>query len=163
MLHTYQGVNNCQDFEYQKQSVLHNLPKPSHSVLFLSHDTQYSSNPLTVDTGETSFQAVLIHCPSNVLLDFDMFLADDEYFLKKHLFPRHEVQSISVNHFSQCECRTCVYFSTLSFAATHNAPIFRQCDLDVRASRSTWQNCISIKFSFNVTYFMASHQKIVIV
>jgi hypothetical protein len=53
-----------------------------------------------MDTGETSFQVVLIHCPSNVSLDFDTFPADDEYFKKKNLFPRHKVQLISVNHFS---------------------------------------------------------------
>jgi len=31
-----------------------------------------------MDTGETSFQAILIHCPGNVSLDFDTFPADDE-------------------------------------------------------------------------------------
>jgi hypothetical protein len=53
----------------------------------VSHDTQYSLKPLTIDTGETSFQAVLIYCPSNVSLDFDMFPADDEYLKKKICFP----------------------------------------------------------------------------
>ena len=83
--------------------VLHNLPttsSTSHSVPFVSDDTQHSLNPLTMDTGETSFKVVLIHCPSNVSLDFDMFPPDDEYYLKKHLFPRHEVHLISVKHFS---------------------------------------------------------------
>lgn len=66
--HSTELTDHGQHFHYWKKAfIMIFLCRTSSSVPFISFDTQHFLNPLTMTSGEMSFLAVLIHCPSTLL------------------------------------------------------------------------------------------------